>query len=131
MSHTKTIDDLMHALTASMSEREIAKSLIKADISGAITNARMSENLSQSALAEKLGKTQGTISKWEAGDANFTVDLLVDIAADLGLDLTIKLKKPAPAVSHPERPSYQSTSAKIYYFPTYSSCDDNDEIEEM
>lgn len=131
MNHTKTIDDLMNALTASMSKRDIAKSLIKADISGAITNARMSENLSQSALAEKLGKTQGTISKWEAGDANFTVDLLVDIAADLGLDLTVKLKKPAPNASRHERPSYQSTGAQIYYFPTYSSCDDNDELEEM
>ncbi len=130
MDQTKTISDLMAALTKTLSERDVARALIKADISRTITNVRINAGLSQAELAKSIGKTQSTISKWEAGDTNFTVDSLVDIAADLDLDLTIKLKKHTPKAQYSERPNYQST-AKIYTFPTYCSSDDLQEPEEM
>lgn len=131
MSHTKTMSDLMTALTETLSDRDIAKAMIKADISSTITSTRMNANLSQAELAKSIGKTQSTISKWEAGDTNFTVDSLVDIAADLNLDLTIKLKKPLPKLSHSPIPSYTAPRAKIYNFATYYSPHNSEELKEM
>lgn len=137
MSHTKTIADLLNALTESMSDRDVAKAVIKGELASAITSARIESNMSQAELAKSIGKTQSTISKWEAGDTNFTVDLLVDIAADLDLDLTVRLKKTIKKARIKKTPSGYSTptnSGKILMFPGgYSaakhSCDE--ELLEM
>ena len=120
MSRKKTISDLLDALTESMSDRDIAKSVIKSEISSAIISARLSESLSQAELAQKIGKTQSAISKWEAGDTNFSIDLLVDIAADLNLDLTVKLVSPSKKIRRAKAsPSYQTIpNNKIINFPT-------------
>ncbi|WP_308541797.1 helix-turn-helix transcriptional regulator [uncultured Oscillibacter sp.] len=132
MNQTKTIADLMSALTETLSERDTAKAIIKADISSTIASTRIKSGLSQAQLAEKIGKTQGTISKWEAGDTNFTVDLLVDIAADLDLNLTIKLQKPVNKSFRLMRTDYHTPSKKVCIFPTtYNGFSDFEELKEM
>lgn len=136
MNNTKGISDLLDALTANLSDREIAKAIIKSDLSATITCARVAANLSQAELARSIGKSQSTISKWEAGDTNFTIDMLVDIAADLNLDLTIKLNKPAARPAHKSGSGYTTSTAIIYNFPkVYSgpsySIDDGEELKEM
>ena len=132
MNQTKTIADLMSALTETISERDTVKALIKADISSTITSTRIKAGLSQSQLAEKIGKTQSTISKWEAGDTNFTVDSLVDIAADLDLNLTIKLQKPVNKGFRLIRTDYHTSSKKVRVFPTtYNGFTDFEDLKEM
>ena len=132
MNQVKTITDLMSALTDTIPERDTAKALIKADISSTIASTRIKAGLSQSQLAEKIGKTQSTISKWEAGDTNFTVDSLVDIAADLELNLTIKLQKPVNIGFRLTQADYHTSSNKVFLFPTtYNGSTDSEELKEM
>ena len=132
MNQTKTIADLMSALTETISERDTAKALIKADISSTITSTRIKAGLSQAQLAEQIGKTQSTISKWEAGDTNFTVDSLVDIAADLELDLTIKLHKPVNKCFRSMKTDYRTSNKKVCVFPTtYNGYSDFEDLKEM
>lgn len=94
MGKTRSIEDLLTALTKDLSAQDILSADITSDIANAITKRRISLGMNQSQLAEVLGKTQSTISKWENGDANFTIDTLSDIAVALGMDLVVKLKAP-------------------------------------
>ena len=136
MDHKKTIADLMEALTESLSDREVAKAVIKSNIANAIIAARVASGLSQSELAASIGKTQSTISKWENGSANFSIDMLVDIAADMDLDLTISLNRPAERVSYKRPPQeYRTPQNKIINFnfskTYYSPCGEYVPAKEM
>ena len=92
MSKAGSIDELLLALTEGMEDHEILAASITSDISNEIAKRRMSLNLSQKELAAKLGKTQSTISKWENGDMNFTMELLAEIACKLNMKLLVEMK---------------------------------------
>lgn len=57
------------------------------DISKNIKKTRVSKNLSQSQLAEKLNVTRQTISSWECGNSNPDVEMLLKIAVVLETDV--------------------------------------------
>lgn len=82
---------------------QIVSSGINGSLSSAITIRRHELNLTQAELAEKMGRSQSTISKWESGDFDFSVELLVEIADALDLEADISLKKsealPTPQTS--------------------------------
>lgn len=59
-------------------------------LGAAIKRARRAAGLSQSALAEKVGIWQETISKIESGQTNARVDTLCDILAALDLEIAIR-----------------------------------------
>ena len=96
MKNRTTMEDFISALTETLSAQEILAADISSDIANAITKRRISMGLSQSELAKKVGKSQATISKWENGDAKYTIDSLADIAVSLEMDLTVELKVPQP-----------------------------------
>lgn len=50
-------------------------------------NLREKRGLSQSAIAEKIGVSQATISMWETGEAMPRVDKLPEIAKILNCDI--------------------------------------------
>ena len=96
MKKTCTMDELLSALTENLSAEEVLAADIISDISNAIAKRRIAMGLSQSELAKKLGKTQSTISKWENGDMNFTVELLAEIAVALNMELSVKFTSSQP-----------------------------------
>ena len=51
-----------------------------------LAQARKSQGLSQEALAEKLGRLQTFVSKYERGERRLDVVELLDVAEALGLD---------------------------------------------
>lgn len=60
------------------------------DIIRAITDARISQNLTQKELAERTGINQADISKLENGTRNPSVNLLKRLADGLGMVLKIE-----------------------------------------
>lgn len=68
-----------------LSELEIKQTKELAKISARIEMKRRELGLSQKQFAEKIGVSQGMISKWESGEYNFTINTLNDICEKLGL----------------------------------------------
>lgn len=90
MDNHKTLDDLLSALTEGLPDEELLMAAIQSDIAAAISTARTAKGLSQQQLADSLGVSQALVSRWENGDANFTLETLVRIA----LKLDIEMKSP-------------------------------------
>ncbi|MBI5400933.1 MAG: helix-turn-helix transcriptional regulator [Candidatus Yonathbacteria bacterium] len=63
---------------------------IKFKISKAIIEKRTRENLTQKELAEQIGVTQSSLSRFESGAVNPRWLLLKKVTAGLGLRLVIK-----------------------------------------
>ncbi len=64
---------------------------VKYDIIAQLINERAKQNLSQKELAEKIGTKQTSISRFENGNTNASLDFLIKIANSLGKKLEIKL----------------------------------------
>lgn len=89
---------LLSALTDSISTEDLLLAHFTSDIAVAISTKRVELGMTQKEFAEMLGKTQAIVSKWENGDANFTLKTLVEIAEKLDLELNVSLKsQSAPA----------------------------------
>ncbi|MDD7911650.1 MULTISPECIES: helix-turn-helix domain-containing protein [Pseudovibrio] len=54
-----------------------------------IRNARKAQNLSQNALAQRVGVRQGTISQIETGHAALRLETLLSVLAALNLELQV------------------------------------------
>ena len=113
MGKTATIEELLTALTETLSAEDILAADKISRLSNAIVRQRLAMGLNQSELARKIGKTQSTVSKWENGDMNFTVELLADIAVKLDMDLNVELK-PRQAVK--KRDPYRSINSNVINF---------------
>lgn len=94
MKKTQTVEEFLAALTESVPAEELLASDISSSLSNAIARHRISLGLTQSEMAEKIGMSQSTISKWENGDMNFTINTLADIAVKLEMDLIVELRSP-------------------------------------
>ncbi|WP_312615162.1 helix-turn-helix transcriptional regulator [Oscillibacter sp.] len=106
MSIDKELENLLSALTESFSDEELLLTALQSNIASAIVAARIKKELSQKELADALGVSQGLVSRWESGDANFTLQTLVRIA----LKLEIEMK--SPYVS--ERPPRFYANGNVY-----------------
>lgn len=60
------------------------------DVIRAIVEARISQNLTQKELAERVGMNQADISKLENGTRNPSVNLLKRLAEGMGMTLKIE-----------------------------------------
>jgi len=112
------MEDLIAALSENLSDTDLIKADIKSNIANSIINKRISMHLNQNGLAQKIKKSQATVSKWENGDTNFTIDSLVDIAADLDMEIYIKLRNHIEEKrSSVYSAEYQKGNSKIVAFP--------------
>ncbi len=59
------------------------------EIAYKILQLRKKKHLSQAQLAKKIGTKQSNVARMEAGQQNFSVDILEKIAGALGSDLKI------------------------------------------
>lgn len=101
---------LVNGLSASLDDEELALSVFQGLISAEISYRRVKLGLSQKEFAERMGVSQGLVSRWENGDTNFTLSTLVKIASKLN----IKMQSPfVPAIPK----TYISPRNNIVVFP--------------
>lgn len=79
--------ELFSALAESMSAAEMQLAVLKGIIASEISIRRIKRGMSQKDLAKAMGVTQGMISRWEKGEANYTLSTLVDIAEKLDIQM--------------------------------------------
>ena len=87
----RTFDDM---LEKQMKDEEFKKEYEaiqpELDVIRAIVDARISQNLTQRELAERIGINQADISKLENGTRNPSVNLLKRLADGMGMTLKIE-----------------------------------------
>lgn len=107
------IDDLLAALSEPFSPEEVMYVSLQASISAEITMKRLELGMNQKQFAKHMGVSQTIISRWENGDANFTLKSLVDIASKLNIPLQ------SPFAVNPP-PHYYSATSNVVNFNDYS-----------
>ena len=95
------LKDLFIALGADLSDEQFQLATLQGLISAEISMKRQELGLNQKQLAEKLGVSQTMVSRWEAGDCNFTLSSLVKISSVLDLPMQSPFV-PRPPIQHVE-----------------------------
>lgn len=99
MKAKRSVAELITALSESLSAEEVQFADIASSLASQLIAKRISLGLTQAEFAEKLGKSQTTVSKWEAGDCNFQIKTLIEISQKLDLPLTVAFKEPVTHVN--------------------------------
>lgn len=81
--------DLQRRLSDSEFAKEFGAELAKSEVAIALTHARLTCDITQIDLANKLGTNQSYIAKLERGDANPTVGMVGKVLASMGLQLRV------------------------------------------
>ena len=110
----KHMDDLLSTLSNNISTEELLFTNYASELAVTIAEERIESGMTQKEFAEKMGKTQAIISKWENGETNFTLKTLIEIAQKLGLELDVSLKPRHIASASPKVISF----SKAYISPT-------------
>ena len=88
---------------------------------------RKQKGFSQEELAGRLHVVRQTISKWENGDLNYSVELLAEIAVGLDLELRVKLSPHEPIV---KSGGYRTAKSKAASFlPRHAVAYNSNEFE--
>ena len=66
---------------------------LKVSIGKMIREARKEQGLTQKELGQKMGLTESTVTKYEKGKQNLSLDTVQTIANALGIKLEINFKK--------------------------------------
>ena len=90
LSAGQFLEELADALE--LTPVQIVSSSINGSLSAAIAKRRCELGMTQSDLAKRMGKSQPTVSKWENGEVDFTVELLTAIADALDMMPEVRLK---------------------------------------
>lgn len=126
-------ETLVDALLPDASAEELLLSGLCGVIAAEISMKRQEMNMSQKEFAAFMGVSQGLVSRWERGEANFTLGTLVHICAKLGLELQSPIKPAAP------KTPYLSAGKLVYLSPactkwsacSYAEANDFTEPKEM
>lgn len=94
MTNQNDILTLLSSLSDEFSAEDLRFSDIASDLAAQIIERRVALGLTQKELAEKLGKSQAIVSKWENADCNFQIKTLIEISQRLNLPLTISFRSP-------------------------------------
>ncbi len=81
-----------HLLAEKLKDPQALIAYDKFFLGNQIKKFRLRVKMKQSELAHKLGTTQSSVARMEAGKQNFTVELLVRIGLVLGRKLNIKFQ---------------------------------------
>jgi ribosome-binding protein aMBF1 (putative translation factor) len=85
-----------------LSDEEMALIELKLGIADFLREAREQKELTQAALAKRIGSSQSRIAKMEAGDASVSLDLMFRAAFSLGISRR-ELGKRITAMKTPRR----------------------------
>lgn len=81
------VKKLIAFFTENLTEEDAAFILMSSDISIAIATKRVDMGMTQKEFSEYMGVSQAMVSKWESGEANFTLKTLAQIAVKLGIEV--------------------------------------------
>ena len=84
---SQDMKELFTRLTHGLSAEDVMLDTMQSQIAAEISMKRQELDMTQKQLAELMGVSQATVSKWESSDANFQLSTLVKIASRLGLQL--------------------------------------------
>lgn len=101
------ISDLLAALSESLTAEEIMLTALQSSVSAEIAMKRLELGMNQKQFAKHMGVSQAIISRWENGDANFTLKTLVDIASKLNIPMQ------SPFATNPPTHYYSAPSNVI------------------
>lgn len=96
--------ELFLSLGSNLTDEELQLSVLQGLIAAEISMRRQDLGLSQRQLADKLGVSQALVSRWEAGEVNFTLSTLVKISLAMDLSLQSPIV-PSPPLRHTEQGS--------------------------
>lgn len=91
MTKAKPISELFDFFSDQMSNASFKAALVTAEISARITKERIDRSMTQKEFAALLGVSQPMVSKWEAGNYNFTISAVSEIFEKLGLDYSFEV----------------------------------------
>lgn len=101
---------LLLSLSEGFSSEELCLAGLQAAIAAEISMKRQEMGMNQSQFAKFMGVSQGLVSKWESGEANFTLSSLVNIASKLDFEIQ------CPFVINPAPVYYDSVKTNIIPF---------------
>lgn len=102
-------NELLMQLSDELSAEELMLASLQGLIASEITIKRHEAGLSQKDFAKRMGVSQGLVSKWEAGENNYTLSTLVKIALALNIDMQV------PYVL--DKPKIYTSKDSIIYLP--------------
>lgn len=111
MAENDNISNLFLTLGEGIPETQLALAMLQGAISAEISMRRQALGMNQQQFAEHMGVTQSMVSKWESGEANFTLKTLVEIAVKLGIELQ------SPFVVPPLQVYSCPGTSNVYPFP--------------
>lgn len=76
-----------------LTETEKKQCKLRGIIAAAVENKRHEWGLTQKQFAEKLGITQGMVSRLESSENNITVDKLIELFEDLDIKYSITIEE--------------------------------------
>lgn len=79
---TMSLKDLLPGI----SDADILSEKLKHQVARFIYLYRVKRNMQQKQLAEKLGISQGMVSKWEGSSINFSIETLASMLSELNTD---------------------------------------------
>ena len=91
----------------------VAYSNMLDDISIAMTEYRMKNNLSQAQLAEKLHLSQSLISSYECGARNISIEKLCSLMAGIGKNVSLQLEDTSDNMHSNEKAAPYPTNTAI------------------
>lgn len=89
------VSDFFEGLTKGISDQELMTANICSSVAAEIMKKRLAMNMNQHDFASFLGVRQSTISKWESGQLNFTLEKLSEIACKLGIKVSLSFCDPS------------------------------------
>ncbi len=128
---------LLDALSKSMSPAAIKLAGLQGVIAAEICKKRFDLHMNQKEFADYMGVSQSTVSKWEKGETNFTLNTLSQIADKLQIPMQCPFVTTAPPhynqgqIIHFD--DYKTTEwrAESSDVAEFKTLDDTDELMQM
>jgi transcriptional regulator with XRE-family HTH domain len=105
LSEMKTNDELIAEQLGTDPEfrAEWERTALARAVAVAIVRYRTDNDLSQRELAQRLGMKQPQVARLELGEVNPSIDTLMRISSQLGIEFTIDVRPAGAAVRHVSR----------------------------
>lgn len=134
--NTNSTKEILEQLSSKISEEEMILSGLQGLIASEITIKRHEAGLSQKEFADMMGVSQGLVSKWEAGDNNFTLSTLVKISMALNIKMQVPFVLDKPNVYNSKDgiisfPGSNYWSTKSSENCTFRELEESEELKEM
>jgi Helix-turn-helix. len=93
---------------------EMEQTKTKMQLAARIEDCMRNKGWNKSQFAEQFGKNPSEITKWLSGTQNFTIDVLIEIAHTLGVELTLLLGKPQVQVIYRKEIVVKSVKVPVF-----------------